>query len=217
MAREEIVLWLLDDRSDEVESDPLRLSDLLRRPLRRSPVEGPSLIDDPVHGSHRLLDGRGRVGAVAVDDVDVVHVEALERALEALDDVLAGEALVVGPLAAPEELGGDDDVGAAPSEVADGLAHDLLGAAVGVDLGVVEEVDAGVAAGLQQRLGLLDVELVAEGDPGPVRELADAQPRAAQVLVLHLACLDRRLSPPSSLARPLSDLRGEVGKKTKRN
>jgi hypothetical protein len=189
VSREEIVLWLLDDWSDEVEAvgDPPRLGDLLRGPLGGPPVEGPSLVDDPVHGAHGLLHGRGGVGAVAVDDVDVVGFEALERGLEPLDDVLAREALVVGALAAPEELGGEDDVGAAPAEVADGLAHDLLGAAVGVDLGVVEEVDAGVAARLQQRLGVLDVELVAEGDPGAVGELAHAEARAAQVPVLHLA------------------------------
>jgi hypothetical protein len=188
---EEVVLGLLDDGSDEVESvgDGPGLGDLLRGPLGGAPVEGPALVDDPVDGAHRLLDGRGGVGAVAVDDVDVVHVEAAERGAEALDDVLAGEALVVGALAAPEELGGDDDVGAAPAQVPDGLAHDLLGAAVGVHLGVVEEVDARVPARLQQRLGLLHVQLVPEGHPRAVRELADAEPRPAQVLVLHPAFL----------------------------
>ena len=178
VSREEVVLWLLDDGPDEVEAvgDRPCLGDLLRGPLGRAPVEGPSLVDDPVHGAHGLLDGRGCVGAVAVDDVDVVHVEALERALEPLDDVLPGESLVVGPLSSPEELGGDDDIGAAPAQVPDGLAHDLLGAAVGVDLGVVEEVDPHVAARLQERPGLLDVQLVAEGDPRAEGELADAQP-----------------------------------------
>ncbi|KAM2960836.1 hypothetical protein FF1_030484 [Malus domestica] len=54
-------------------------------------------------------------------------------------------------------LGGEDDVGALPAELADGLAHDLLGATRGVDHGVVEEVDAMV---------------VAKADPGAVGELA---------------------------------------------
>ncbi|KAM1041247.1 hypothetical protein ACFX13_031191 [Malus domestica] len=74
--------------------------------------------------------------------------------------------------AAPEDLGEEDDVEALPAELADGLAHDLLGAARGVDHGVVEEVDAMVAEGLEEGLGLLDVELVAEADPGAVGELA---------------------------------------------
>jgi hypothetical protein len=132
---------------------------------------------------------------VAVDDVDVVHVEALERAAEALNDVLPGEALVVGALPSPEELGGDDDVGAAPPEVPHRLPHDLLGAPVRVHLGVVEEVHAGVAARLEQRLRLLHVQLVAERHPRPVRQLAHPQPRPPQVLVLHLRRLRRRLLP----------------------
>uniref|UniRef100_A0A8R7QX84 Uncharacterized protein n=1 Tax=Triticum urartu TaxID=4572 RepID=A0A8R7QX84_TRIUA len=194
VAGEEVVLGLLDDGPDEVEPvrHPPGLGDLLRGPLARAPVERPPLIDHPVHGPHRLLDRRRRVGPVAVHDVDVLHVEPLERGLEALDDVLAGEALVVGALAAPEELGGDDDVGAAPAQVPDRLPHDLLRAAVGVDLGVVEEVDPRVPAGLEEGLGLLDVQLVAEGHPGPVGELAHPQARPAQVVVLHLGWLARR-------------------------
>lgn len=123
---------------------------------------------------------------VAINHIDVVHVEPLERGLSALDYVLPGQALVVGTGATPEDLGGDDDVGSLPAELADSLAHDLLGAAVGVDLGVVEEVDAVVAAALEERLGLLHVELVPEAHPRPVGELAHLQPRPSQVLVLHL-------------------------------
>lgn len=99
--------------------------------------------------------------------------------------MLSRQALVVGSGAAPEELGGDDDVGSLPAELADGLAHDLFGSAVGVDLGVVEEVDTVVAAALEEELGFFDVELVAEADPGSVGELRDFQARSAEVLVLH--------------------------------
>ncbi|GMN71994.1 hypothetical protein TIFTF001_053490, partial [Ficus carica] len=112
-----------------------------------------------------LLDGRGGVGSVAVNDIDILHVEVLERGLGALDAVFPREALVVWAGAAPENLGGDDDVGAAPAELADSLAHDLLGAAVGVDLGIVEEVDAVVAAALEEGLRLLLVQLIPEAHP----------------------------------------------------
>ena len=197
--REEVVLGLLDDRADEVEAggDGTGLSDLLGGPLGSAPVECPALVDDMVHGADGLLDGGGGVRAVAQDDVDVVHVEAAEGGAGALDEVLPGEALVVGAGAAPEDLGGHDDVGPAPTELADGLAHDLLRSAVGVDLGVVEEVHAVIAAALQQDLRLLDIDLVPERDPRPVRELAHLQPRSPQVLVLHLGFLPLlRLSPP---------------------
>lgn len=166
--RQQIVLRLLDDRADEIQAvgNPPRLRDLLSAPLAGPPVERPPLIDHVVHGPHRLLDRRRRVRPVAVDDVDVVHVQPLEGGFGPLDNVLAGETLVVGPWAAPEDLGGDDEVGALPAELADGLAHDLLGPSVGVHLGVVEEVDAAVAAALEEGLGLFDVQLVAEAHPG---------------------------------------------------
>lgn len=109
---------------------------------------------------------------MAIDDVDILHVEALEGGLGALDDVLAGEALVVGAGASPEDLGGYDDVRAFPAELPDSLAHDLLSSAVGIYLGVVEEIDAMVTATLQQRLGLLHVQLVPEAYPRTIRELA---------------------------------------------
>jgi len=186
---QEIILRLFNNGPDEVESLGHRpgLGDLLGRPLTGAPVESPAVVDDVVHGPHGFLDGRGGVGAVAVDNVDVVHVEALERGLGALDNVLAREALVVGALAAPEDLGRNDDVGALPAELPDGLPHDLLGAAVGVDLRIVEEVDAVVAAALEQRLGLLHVQLVPEAHPRAVRQLAHLQPRSPKVPVLHRA------------------------------
>lgn len=189
MPIEKIVLRLLDDWPDQIEplSDPPRLCDLLRGPLACAPVERPPVVDDVVHGADGLLDGGGSVGAMAVDDVDVVHVEALEGGLGALDDVLAGEALVVGSGAAPEDLGADDEVGALPPQLADGLAHDLLGAAVGVDLGVVEEVDAVVAAALEEGFRLLHVDLVAEAHPRAVGELAHLEPGPTQVFVLHFS------------------------------
>lgn len=79
--------------------------------------------------------------------------------------MLPGESLIVGTLTAPEDLSGNDDVRAFPAEFTDGLSHDLLGTAVGVDFGVVEEVDAVVTATLEEGLGFFDVELVAEAYP----------------------------------------------------
>lgn len=94
---------------------------------------------------------------MTVENIHVFHVEAFQGGLGSLNDVLAGEPLVVGPLSTPKYLGGNDNVGALPAQLPDGLAHDFLGAAVGVDLGVVEEVHAVVAAALEEGLGLLHV------------------------------------------------------------
>ena len=100
--------------------------------------------------------------------------------------MLSRQPFIVRARAAPEDLGGDDDVGSLPAQFLNRLAHDFLGPAVGVDLGVVEEVDAVVTAALEEGLGVFDVQLVAEADPGAVGELGDFEAGAAQILVLHL-------------------------------
>lgn len=174
MPGQEIILRLLHNGTNQVQplSDSPSLGDLLGRPLAGAPIKSPALIDDIIHGPNGLLDGRGGVRAVAIENVEVVHVEPLERGLGALDEVLAGEALVVGAGPTPEDLGGDDDVGALPAQLPYGLAHDLLRPPAGVHLRVVEEVDAVITAALEERLRLLHVQLVAEAHPRPVRQLA---------------------------------------------
>lgn len=52
-------------------------------------------------------------------------------------------------------LGGDDEVVALPAVLLDGLAHDNLRLAGGVDLGAVEKVDAAVVGGLHAGKGAL--------------------------------------------------------------
>lgn len=187
MPGQEIILRLLDDGPHEIQplGDAPRLRNLLRRPLARPPIIRPALVDHVVHCPHRLLDRGGDVGTVAVEHIDVIHVQSLQRVLCPFNYVLPREAFVVRARPAPEDLGGDDDVGSLPPKLLDRLAHDLLGAAIGVDLGIIEEVDAMVAAALEDGFGLLDVELVAEGDPGAVGELRNLEARSAQVLVLH--------------------------------
>ena len=59
-------------------------------------------------------------------------------------------------------------------------AHDPLGLAARVGLGVVEEVDAGLARGGEAVAGHPGVELGAEGHPAPEREHADLAGRWAR-------------------------------------
>ena len=47
--------------------------------------------------------------------------------------------------------------------------HDFFGLSVGVDFGVVEEIDARIVGCLEARLGDGVVDLLAEGDPGAKR------------------------------------------------
>ena len=73
-------------------SDSPRLLNLLGRPLARAPVEGPAALDDVVEAAHHLLHRRLAVGAVCVEQVDVLEAEAVKTGAGALDNVLAREA-----------------------------------------------------------------------------------------------------------------------------
>ena len=101
-------------------------------------------MDQRVERVEGLLDGRERVEAVHVVDVDVVGAEALQAGVALVKDVKARRADVVGAVAHGEEgLGGNEDLVALSL---DGLAENLFGQAVGVAVGDVEEVDAGIEA-----------------------------------------------------------------------
>jgi hypothetical protein len=147
---EQVVLRLLDHRAvPAVAVGHPRRRGLVGAPLAGAPVQGLALHDQVVHRAHGLVDRRLRVGAVAVDQVDVLEAEALQRAVHGLHEVLAVQrVLAVDRVAlavqAPEVLRRDDVVQARPAELLQGRAHELLAAPAGVDLGVVEEIDAGV-------------------------------------------------------------------------
>ena len=87
---------------------------------------------------------------------------------------------------APEQLGGEHVGVAGPPEGGDGLAHDPLGLARRVGLGVVEEVDPGAVGRGQAVLGQAAGQLGTEGHPRAERQHADLQSGMAQTSVLHL-------------------------------
>jgi hypothetical protein len=106
--------------------------------------------DEVVEGLKGLFDGGEGVEGVEVVDVDVVGVEALEGGVQGLGEVIAGAADVIGADvgAAKGGLGGEEDVFA--PKVGDGFAEDGLAVAVGVDVGGVEEVTAGLHADVDE-------------------------------------------------------------------
>lgn len=56
--------------------------------------------------------------------------------------MLTRQAFVVRARTTPEDLGRHNDIRSLPSQLLDGLIYNLLDTAVGVDFGVVEEVEA---------------------------------------------------------------------------
>jgi hypothetical protein len=105
--------------------------------------------------------------------------------LDSFDYVFARKAFIIGSLTTPEELGGNDNVRAFPSQLPDGGTHDLLSPTVGVNLRIIEEVDAGFPASRQQHLGILYVQLVPEAHPCAIAQSTDFESRPTQVPVLH--------------------------------
>ncbi len=109
----------------------------------------------------------GVAGVEAVDlvEVDMVELEPIEAGVDLVEDVPARSARAVGPgVHPPERLGGDHHLAARNVQVLERLAEDLLGLAIVIDVGGIDEVDAGVERCLDQRIGLV------------LRELADAAP-----------------------------------------
>lgn len=112
---------------------------------------------------------------MGVDNVDVFEVEALEGGTEAFDDVLAAQAVVVDEdlavVAAPVELGADDDVVALPAELLDGLAHDDFGLASGVAVETVSVSFRGLRAQRRSCVRFLPFRSVKKVDTQIIRLL----------------------------------------------
>ena len=169
LAVEHVVLRLLHDRLVQVMliGDLPGFHDLGRAPLGGAPVDSLAARDDVVHGPDGLFDGRGRVGAVAEDQIDVIELQAFEGTVHAFQEALAVEGvLLVGPIVQPpEELGGDQVTAAPPGQFLEHVAHHGLGLAVGIDLGVVKKVDARGVGGRHALTGRVFAHLEAKGDP----------------------------------------------------
>jgi len=123
--------------------------------------------------------------------------------LDPFDDVFARKALVIRTLTAPEEFCGDDDVGPLPSELLDGCTHNLLSPAVGVHLGIVKKVDTSFSTSMEEKLGVLDIQLVAEAHPCAIAQSTHLQSSSPQMTVLHSWLLpDPRIKQLAPLSPP---------------
>jgi hypothetical protein len=171
------------------------LHDLPCGPVRHAHVAHVALLHQRVERAQRFLHGRGRIEAMQLVQVDVLHLQALQARLYAVHDVMARVAARIGPLGAggAEHLGGHDHVLAWHLEVLECLAGDDLRAAVRIDVGGVDEVDAGVERAADQRIGLGLLQradgaphaaLAAEGH-GAEAEFRNEQAGAAEFSVAH--------------------------------
>jgi len=94
---------------------------------------------------------------VALVQIDVVGSQSPQRALDTLEQVLAGEAGIVRVRGDRKEcLRRDHQV--TSRDVREGLAEGGFGASIGVHIGGVEEVDAGIECGVHDRSRARDVD-----------------------------------------------------------
>ena len=186
-ADEDRVRRLLGDEALQapVARGPLRLDDLAGREGGGADVADLALVDEVAERRQRLLDVGARVGAVDLVEVDPVGAQPPQRVLDRADDPAARVALPVGVLAhRVVELRGEDDV-VAPA-AGERLADDLLGLALPVDVGGVDEVDPGVQRRVDDpdRLVVVGVAPRAEHHRAEA-ELADRHAGATQLAMLH--------------------------------
>ena len=168
-----------------VARDPLRLDDLAARERGGADVADLALVHEVAERRQRLLDVGARIGAVDLVEVDPVGAQPPQRVLDRAHDPAARAALLVGVLAhRAVELGGEDDV-VAPA-AGERLADDLLGLALPVDVGGVDEVDPGVERRVDDpdRLVVIGVAPRAEHHRAEA-ELADGDAGASQLAMLH--------------------------------
>ncbi len=143
-----------------VGGDPHRLVDPLRREVRAADLEHLALVDELVQGAEGLFDGDVGVGAVHLVEVDPVGAETAEAVVDGAGDPLRGPAPGLGVLAhLSGELGRDD--GLVPPG-AEGLAEELLGRPLPVDVGRVEEGHAPVEGFADHPVGLVGFDPHAE-------------------------------------------------------
>src|SRR4051812_46518320 len=117
-------------------------------------------------------------------EVDVVGLQALQRPVDRLEDVLARQPAVVRTGAGRPEHLGEDLEALTPFALQCATEHRLRLRA-GVDVSGVESRDAVVERGAHARERLLLLDLAAVRDPVAVGNLADEQAAPAEVSMLH--------------------------------
>jgi hypothetical protein len=170
-AHEDRVSGLLADEALQVAvaRDPLRLDDLAGGEGGGADVADLALVHEVAERRQGLLDVG--VGARPVDlvEIDPVGAQPPQRVLDLADDPAPRAALLVGIRAhRAVEFRGEDDVVAAAGER---LADDLLGLALRVDVGGVDEGDPGVQRGVDDADRLVVVGVA----PGAEHHRAEAQ------------------------------------------
>ena len=152
------VVDLLADRLDHAMRLGLaeRLHHLPAGVVGRAPIAYLAAGDQMMHRLERLLDGSDAIPVVQLVEVDVIGAQPLETGLDGANQVVARGAGSVGVIAQrASALGGEDDVVALAAQR---LAGNFFRQPERVEIGGVDQVDAGIEGDIEQLLGPLDVD-----------------------------------------------------------
>ena len=184
-----------------VTENACRLDRARRRVRRDAGVERLARVHRGGERTHRLLERRLRVGAVVIEDVDVIETQPVKRLVKRGEDVLARAQVAVGARPhVPARLARDDEFIAQTREVLgqDAPHIDLRGAVRrAVVIGQVEVRDAEIECRAQHvALGLEgsvvpEVVPAADGDCGQQQAAAATPPVGhATVVAVRIGCVD---------------------------
>src|SRR5208337_2748721 len=123
-------------------------------PVGAADVADFALSDEAIEGAKSLFQRGNGVVAVDLVEVDIVGLEAAKAGFDGVHDVSArGAYIVAAGTDATEDLGRENNILAGDVEILEGLAEALFAFTFGIDVGRVEEVDAGIDARLDELLG----------------------------------------------------------------
>ncbi len=147
-------------------------------------------LDQLAEGAERLLQRRVGIVRMRLVEIDPVRAQALQRAVDRLHHVGAGQALAL-PGHLHAELGGDHHLVATPTALGQPAADHALGFPArvagdpeGIDVRRVDQVEAMVHEGVEQGEARALVGCPSE-HIAPERPGGDLQSRAAQFLSFH--------------------------------
>jgi hypothetical protein len=131
---------------------------------------------DIVERAQGFVERRDQVGAVDLVEVDVIGPEAFQARFDCIQDMDPRQADGIGAGPHPAAyLGGDDHIAARDAEVLDGAPQNSLGLAFRIDIGGVDEINAGIDRKAQKLIC------------GSLVELADDRPQLASAAEGHRA------------------------------
>src|SRR5690349_15229070 len=119
-----------------------RRYNLCCRPFGRAPIESLAPFDDIVHCPDGFFNRGGLVGAVTVDQIYIIKLKALERAIDSFDQPFAVERIlfIYVIMYPPVEFCGNQIAATPPAQLLERCAHYLFRLATSVHFCIIEEV-----------------------------------------------------------------------------